>query len=72
MCCQLEEEVDGLKGELNHLKEQLGKERKNSATLENVLATTREETLQRVRDNSELKGHVQSLQEKLKDLHNKL
>lgn len=72
MCCQLEEEVDGLKSELNHLKEQLGKERKNSATLENVLATTREETLQRVRDNSELKGHVQSLQDKLRDLHGKL
>ncbi|XP_054265463.1 centrosomal protein of 135 kDa-like isoform X2 [Macrosteles quadrilineatus] len=69
---RLEEEVCGLREELSHLQEQLGKERKNSATLEKVLASSRQETLQRTRDNGELQTQVQCLQDRLRDLQDKL
>ncbi|XP_046689099.1 centrosomal protein of 135 kDa-like, partial [Homalodisca vitripennis] len=69
---QLEDEVCQLRSEMDHLREQLGKERKNSATLENVLANSRQETLQRAKDNNELKAQVQCLQTKLTDLQDKL
>jgi len=69
---RLEEEVCGLREELSHMQELLGKERKNSATLEKVLASSRQETLQRSRDNSELQAQVQCLQGKLRDLQDKL
>ncbi|KAG8285950.1 hypothetical protein J6590_070797 [Homalodisca vitripennis] len=69
---QLEEEVCQLRSEMDHLREQLGQERKNSATLENVLANSRQETLQRAKDNNELKAQVQCLQTKLTDLQDKL
>lgn len=69
---QLEEEVCQLREELCRLQEQLGKERKNSATLENVLTSARQETLQRTKDNGELRAQVHSLQSKLQDLQEKL
>lgn len=69
---QLEEGVGEMRGELDQLEEQLGKERKNSATLGDMLESTRQETLLRAKDNSELKGQVMCLQGKLIELQDKL
>uniref|UniRef100_A0A1B6D0U7 Centrosomal protein of 135 kDa n=3 Tax=Clastoptera arizonana TaxID=38151 RepID=A0A1B6D0U7_9HEMI len=69
---RLESDISHLQAEVSELRDMLKQERKNSATLENVLAASRQESLQRNMDNHDLKSQVKCLQSKLEELQEKL
>ncbi|RZF33760.1 hypothetical protein LSTR_LSTR008019 [Laodelphax striatellus] len=69
---KVETEYHRVQAKHEDLEEQLDRERKNSATLENVLAATRQETLEKKLSNKELRQQVEILEEKVAELQRKL